>query len=127
VIEGFPCRYLGVPLSIYMLRCSEEQPLIDKVAARILGWNGNLLNVAGCTALVKATMSAIPIHTSIALCLSPWAIDAIDKQRRSFIWTGTNSVAGGKCKVAWPLVCRPKDLGGLGISDLRRTGVCWVF
>jgi hypothetical protein len=130
-IEGFPCRYLGVQLTVHRLRRSEEQSLIDKVAARIPGWKGSLLNVAGRTALVMATMSAIPIHTSIALCLSPWAIDAIDKLRRSFIWTGTDSVAGGKCKVAWSLVCRPKELGGLGISDLRRTGVAlrirWVW
>jgi hypothetical protein len=39
-IEGFPCRYLGVPLSVHRLRRSEEQSLIDKVAARIPGWKG---------------------------------------------------------------------------------------
>jgi hypothetical protein len=101
-IEGFPCRYLGVPLSVYRLRRSEEQPLIDKVAAKIPGWKGNLLNVAGRTALVKATMSAIPIHTSIALCLSPWAVDAIDRLRRSFFWAGTNNVAGGNASWLGP-------------------------
>jgi hypothetical protein len=25
--------------------------------------------------------------------------------------------------VAWEVVCRPRDLGGLGVSDLRRVGV----
>jgi hypothetical protein len=34
-IEEFPCRYLGAPLSIRRLKKSNEQPLIDKVAARI--------------------------------------------------------------------------------------------
>ena len=29
--------------------------------------------------------------------------------------------------MAWPLVCRPKDLGGLSISDLRRAGVALRF
>lgn len=76
-------------------------------------------------------MSAIPIHTSIALCLSPWAIGTIDKLRHSFIWAGSHSVAGGSCKVAWEVVSRPKELGRLGISDLRRTGVAlrvrWVW
>jgi hypothetical protein len=110
---------------------TQEQPLVNKVAARIPGWKGQLLNAAGRTALTKATMSAIPIHMSIALCLSPWAIDTIDRLHRAFIWAGTDMGAGGRCKVAWVTVCRPKELGGLGISDLRRTGValrvCWVW
>lgn len=84
-VECFPCRYLGIPLSVSKLKRSEEQPLVGKVAARIPGWKGRLLNAAGRTALVAATMSAIPIHTSIALCLSPWAIEAIDKLRCGFI------------------------------------------
>jgi hypothetical protein len=28
-------------------------------------------------------------------------------------------VNGGHCLLTWPKVTRPKDLGGLGISDLR--------
>jgi hypothetical protein len=129
-IEGLPCRYLGVPLSVKRLSRTDEQPLVDKVASRIPGWKGKLLNPAGRTALAQATLSAIPIHTSIAVCLSPWAIKAIDKLRRAFIWAGSEAVAGGKCKVAWLVVCLPKQLGGLGVSDLRRVGVAlrvrWV-
>jgi hypothetical protein len=34
-IEEFPCRYLGIPLSIRKLRRSDKQPLVDKVATRI--------------------------------------------------------------------------------------------
>jgi hypothetical protein len=90
-----------------------------------------MLNVAGRTTLAKATMSAIPTHMSIALCLSPWAVDTIDKLRRAFVWSGSESVGGGRCKVAWETVCRPRDLGGLGVSDLRRAGialrVCWEW
>jgi hypothetical protein len=63
-IEGFPCRYLGVPLSVRRLRKCDEQPIIDRIAGRIPKWKGDLLNAAGRTALVKATLSAIPVHTA---------------------------------------------------------------
>jgi len=40
-------------------------------------------------------------------------------------------VAAGKCKVAWETVCRPTELGGLGVIDLRRAGfalrVRWLW
>jgi len=55
--------------------------------------------------------------------LSPWAIQAIDKLRRAFLWKGTASVHGGHCMVAWPKCCRPAELGGLGIPDLKLMGL----
>ena len=81
------------------------------------------MNTVGRVALTQATLSAIPVHLSIAVCLSPWAVDRIDKLRRLFIWTGSTTVGAGMCRVAWEVVCRPKELGGLGIIDLRRFGL----
>jgi hypothetical protein len=75
-------------------------------------------------------LATIPIHMSMVLCLSAWAIETIDKLRRGFIWAGADKVSGGRCKVAWPVVSLPKELGGLGISDLRKAGMAlrarWV-
>jgi hypothetical protein len=120
-----------VPLSIFKLSRINEQAIVDRIAARIPLWKGNLLNCAGRTALVRATLSAVPMHTAIALPLSSWAIDHNDKLRSSFIWGGGQTVAAGKCKVAWEVSCRPRELGGLGITDLRRAGValrvCWQW
>lgn len=98
--ESLPCIYLGIPLSIRKLRRSDEQPLIDAVAKRIPTWKGNMMNLAGRCTLVSATLSAIPVYTSMAICLSSWAIQCIDRCRRGFLWAGCQSVAGGKCKVA---------------------------
>lgn len=76
---------------------------------------------AGHVTLTKSTLSAIPVHISIACYLSSLAIAQIDKRRCPFIWTRVESCTGGKCQVSWPVVCRPTDLGGLGVSNL------WFF
>jgi hypothetical protein len=39
-----------------------------------------------------------------------------------FLWTGGEQALGGNCRVAWPVVCRPRDMGVLGLVDLRRFG-----
>jgi len=53
----FPCHYLWIPLSMFRLKRSDEQSLLDKVASQILGWKQWLLNTVGHMALNKATLS----------------------------------------------------------------------
>jgi hypothetical protein len=42
--------------------------------------------------------------------------------RRAFIWTGSDTMQGGKCLVPWQCVTRPVELGGLGMLDLTTLG-----
>jgi hypothetical protein len=118
----FPCKYLGIPLTLLKPRRANEQPLIDKVAARIPTWKAGLLNDAGRATLTKVTLSAIPVHVSIASGLSAWALRQIDKRHHAFLWAGTEDVAGRKCRVAWRTVNAPTCYGGLCVFDLKLTG-----
>ena len=121
-IDPFRIRYLGIPLGLRQLSKNDLQPLIDKVTSRLPTWKAGLLNKAGRSTLIKSTLSAIPTHTALAANLSPWVTKQIDSVRRSFLWKGAQSAKGGHCLLAWPRVCRPPDLGGLGILDLQRFG-----
>jgi hypothetical protein len=109
-------------LSIYELKKGDLQPLVDAIAAWLPPWCGRLLSKAGRVSLTKSTLSAIPIHTSIAVKVSLSIFQAVDKIRRSFIWSGSDSTNGGKCTVAWAKVTRPTNLGGLGATDLATLG-----
>ena len=70
VVAPFPCRYLGVPLSLSRLKRADEQSLVDLVASKILTWKAGMRTHAGRVLLTEVTLSAIPIHMSIACCLS---------------------------------------------------------
>lgn len=64
-VGSFPCKYLGLPLSITNLRKADLLPLIDSIADKLPGWKAALLDRAGRLILVQAVLSAIPVYTLI--------------------------------------------------------------
>ena len=121
-LDPFPTKYLGVPLSLKKLSKKDLQPLVDKMNDRLPSWKSRLLSKAGRAVLIKSVLSAIPMHTAMVVDLSPWAIKQIDKRRRAFLWKGSDDAKGGSCMLAWPKVCQPLELGGLGFLDLKLFG-----
>jgi hypothetical protein len=59
-----------------------------------------------------------------AIPLSSWACAQIVQIARNFVWAGDEGehASGGHALINWKTVCRPEDLGGLGMPDLERTG-----
>jgi hypothetical protein len=130
-VQKFPCRYLGLHLSVKKLPKIAFQELIDKVADKLPGWKSALITNAGRLTLVKAVLTAIPIYHLLVLQCPKWVIKAIDKIRRGFLWKGRKDIKGGHCVVGWTRVCRPLNVGGLGIHDLEILGwalnVRWLW
>jgi hypothetical protein len=67
-------------------------------------------------------MTGMLIYLAMAVDLPAWGLKAVTKLQRGFFWRGHNEVKGGHCQVAWGKVCRPMELGGLGISSLKELG-----
>jgi len=78
---------------------------------------------AGRVIQVQFVLTGILIYVAMATDLPPWAIKAIDKIRRAFLWKGRKEAKGGHYPIAWPKVCRSRELGGLGIADLKSLGI----
>ncbi|CAL4975771.1 unnamed protein product [Urochloa decumbens] len=98
----FPCRYLGVPLSLHKLTKEQIQPIIDKTVDQLPGWKADLLTRAGRKILVQFVLTSMLIYLTMSVELPPWAIKAIDKLRRGFLWKGRKGAKGGHCLLAWP-------------------------
>ena len=118
----FPLTYLGLSLTLGCLKLVHLQPTLDRVKAKLAGWQGKLLSAGGRRELVRSVLSSMPIYLLTALKVPKKFISELDKSRRRFLWAGNQDFHGGKCKVNWTTTCLPLERGGLGIKDLERFG-----
>jgi hypothetical protein len=68
-------------------------------------------------------MTTVPIYAMMANGIPTWAREEIEACCRRVLWAGADASVRGKCAVAWPVVARPHEFGGLGVLDLRLMGL----
>jgi hypothetical protein len=95
----FPCKYLGLPLSVNKLSKNNFLVLIDKIADYLPGWKAALMHPAGRAALVRAVLIVVPIHHLIAVQCHKLVLKAINKIIRAFLWKGRKDIKVGHCLV----------------------------
>jgi hypothetical protein len=88
-VIDFPCKYLGLPLSIRKLTKADLQPFVDKIADMLPGWKTALMSTTGRVVLVKAVLTASqsigPLHW---MCLSGFSVPLTSYVELSYIWKG---------------------------------------
>jgi mannosylglycoprotein endo-beta-mannosidase len=76
-IGQFPCRYLGLPLSLSKPTKTDVQPLIDKLARMLPFWKARLLTREGRLSYVQTVMTASAIYPLLALDVDPWVFQVL--------------------------------------------------
>ncbi|GJT62244.1 hypothetical protein Tco_1005777 [Tanacetum coccineum] len=118
--EGrLPVKYLGVPLVSSRLKARDCKELVEKVQNRVLDWKNKALSIAGRLQLIRSRfISSMHVFWASVFVIPNRVLMDIEQSMRNFLWCPSSS-SKGKAKVAWELVCLPKDEGGLGIRRLE--------
>jgi len=70
------------------LKMVHLQTMLDRVRAKLAGWQGKLLTAGGRRELVRSVLSSMPIYLLTALKVPKCFINDLDKARRRFLWAG---------------------------------------
>ncbi|CAL1377701.1 unnamed protein product [Linum trigynum] len=116
-VGALPVRYLGVPLISGKLSRVDCQVLVDRITARIRGWQPKLLSYAGRLQLISSVISSVLQYWMNIFLLPASVLKDIEAICNNFLWGVGDSRARGL--TAWQVVAVPKAEGGLGVRDFR--------
>ena len=91
----FPCKYLGLQLSIHKLTKVQWRPMLDQVKHFIPAWQRGLIQRPGRLVLVNSVIAARPIHHLLVMKAPQWVLEEVDKWMRAFLLAGKDVVNGG--------------------------------
>jgi len=118
--------YLGVPTINGRVTCATYQSVIDKVDKRLAGWKTKCLSLAGRVTLIQSTIFAIPAYVMQSAKLPRSLCDTLDRKIRTFLWGGS-SMQRKPHLLAWAVITKDKDQGGLGIRSMRQLNSAFLM
>ena len=111
-------RYLGFPILQKRCSSSDFQFITEKVQSKLAGWKTRLLSPAGWWVLIKSAVTPIPEYLKQCVKIPAKVCNSVDKLCRDFLW-GFTLEKRKTHLVSWKKVTMHKNLGGLGIFNLR--------
>jgi len=130
-LGSYPFRYVGIPMHFRKLSNNDRKIIEDRIEKRLSGWKGNLLSIGGRLVLINSILSSLPMFMLSFFEVPRGVLRKIEYYRSRFFWQNDQH----KKKyilVKWPLMCQPKEQGGLGIQILDIQNKClliskWLF
>lgn len=106
---------------------------VDKIKAKLSGWQAKNLSITGRITLVNSVLQAMPVYPMLSVKFPLITYIEIDKVVRDFVW-GSSDKGRKLHLVKWEEVCKPKGEGGLGLKKaedmnkvfLMKLGWCYM-
>ena len=121
-----PFTYLGLPLSITNSSVADFWPIVSRCECWLIS-TASFLSEACCLEITNAVLTALPTFAMSTFLLPKTIIKQVDKFRKHCLWQGSDVNNRKPSRVAWPMVCVPKDEGGLGVLNLRTYNECLLL
>ncbi|GJU68574.1 RNA-directed DNA polymerase, eukaryota, reverse transcriptase zinc-binding domain protein [Tanacetum coccineum] len=116
-IGKLPMKYLGVPLITKNIGITECNHLVDRVKQKVNDWKNKTLSYAGRLQLIASVLASMHIYWASVFLIPKSTVKDIEKVLKGFLWS-QGDLKKGAAKIAWKIVCTPKNKGGLGIKSL---------
>jgi hypothetical protein len=116
--ESFETKYLGLPTPEGQMDRGKFQSLQATLAKCLVEWDDNHKSQAAKEVLIKAVAQAVLLYVMSVFKLPLGLCDELTRMIRRYWWGAEN----GRRKthwVAWDILLRPKDYGGIGFRDMR--------
>lgn len=85
-------------------------------------WQGKLQSIGGRLILINASLSNVPLYMLSFYKISQGVKEKMDLFRKRLLWQEDQGIRKFHL-VQWPVICSPKDQGGLGILDLETMNI----
>jgi hypothetical protein len=102
----------------------------ERFQKKLSCWKGKLLSVGGRLVIINSVLSSLPIFMMSIFRTPKGVLEKLDYYRSRFFWQGDGHKKRYRL-VKWSILCKPKSLGGMGITHLETQNICllskWLF
>lgn len=85
---------------------------------KLATWKASTLSMAGRRILTQSSLASVPTYTMQSLAMPVSTCNDIDKVCRNFLW-GHGDNSRKIHTINWNDVCRPREVGGLGLRKAQ--------
>ncbi|GJZ37408.1 putative reverse transcriptase domain, reverse transcriptase zinc-binding domain protein [Tanacetum coccineum] len=89
---------------------------VNSAKNRVNDWKTKSLSIVGRLQLIQSVLGSLHVYWASVFMLPTRVLLDIEQIMRGFLWC--HSMCKGKAKVAWDVVCLPKQEGGLCVRRL---------
>lgn len=107
-----------MPIGAFPSKRSFWQPVLERFQKKLALWKCRLLSAGACVTLVNSVLTALPLYFCSLFKMPVTVFKSLNRIMRAFFLGETDSSRKVNW-VSWDKICLGKDLGGLGIPNIK--------